>query len=84
MLSPGNDTHPGARTVQLDLLRRAPPGRRAALARSLSATTIELSRRALRQRMPAATEPDILDRWLSLNYGSDLARRVREYLGSRP
>ena len=65
------------------LLRRAPLERRAALVRSLSATTIELSRRALRLRMPAATDEDILDRWLCLNYGGDLARRVRRYLGSR-
>jgi hypothetical protein len=78
-----NDTHPAAQKVQFDLLRRAPIGRRAAIARSLSATTIELSRRALRGRMPSATEADVIDRWLSLSYGSDLARRVRRYLDSR-
>jgi hypothetical protein len=67
MAWPRNDTHPAAAEVQLDLLRRAPLERRAMLARSLSATTIDLSRRALRQRMPSATDADILDRWLCLN-----------------
>jgi hypothetical protein len=77
------DTHPDAQAVQIDLLRRAPLERRAVLARSLSAATIDLSRRALARRMPAATEADLVDRWLGLNYGLDLARRVREYLGAR-
>lgn len=79
----GLDTRPEAAAVQLGLLRQASVGRRAALARSLSATVIDLSRRALRDTMTAASEAEVMNRWLALNYGEDLARRVRDYVGTR-
>ena len=69
--------------MQLELLRRASVERRATLARSLSSTTIELSRRALREQMRAASEQQLLDRWLTSNYGTDLALRVRRYVEAR-
>ena len=78
-----SDTLPGAAAVQLGLLRGASLERRAALARSLSVTTIDLSRQALRQLMPTATERDVLDSWVSSNYGADLARRIQVYLSAR-
>lgn len=74
-----NDTEEAAR-VQIDLLRRAGAVKRAALALALSHTTISLSRRALRQRMAGASEREVLLRWVELNYGEDLARRVRARL----
>jgi len=80
-LSP--DTRPEAAAVQLDLLRQASVGRRAAMARGLSATMIELSRRALRANMPSATEGEVMDRWVALNYGEQLARRLRAYLATQ-
>ena len=79
----GLDTHPKAAAVQLGLLRKSSVGRRAALARSLSFTVIDLSRRALRESMKAATDAEVSDRWLALNYGEDLARRVRDYVRAR-
>ncbi len=79
----GRDTHPKAAAVQLGLLRTASVGRRAALARSLSSTVIGLSRRALRDRMPDATDAEVMDRWVGLNYGEDLAGRIRRYLLDR-
>jgi len=79
----GLDTRPEAAQVQLGLLRRASVGRRAALARSLSSTVIGLSRQALRESMKDATDAELMDRWLALNYGEDLARRVRDYLSLR-
>jgi hypothetical protein len=77
----GRDTHPKAAAVQLDLLRRASIEQRAALALSLSATTIRLSRQALREAMPGATEAQVLHRWLTMTYGAELAARVHERLG---
>jgi hypothetical protein len=76
----GLDTHPKAAAVQLGLLRTSSVGRRAALARSLSSTVIDLSRLALRASMKTATDADVRDRWLALNYGEDLSRRVRDYV----
>ena len=79
----GLDTRPEAAAVQLSLLRKASVGRRAAVARSLSSTVIELSRRALRDGMKSATDAEVMDRWVALNYGADLARRVRDYVSAR-
>ena len=79
----GIDTRPEAAAVQLRLLREASVGRRAALARSLSSTVIDLSRRALRDRMTRETDAEVMDRWLALHYGEDLARRVRDYARTR-
>ena len=56
---PISDTHPEARQHQVELMRRATPAQRFAAVRSLSATVASLSRRALRRRMPDATEEKI-------------------------
>ena len=71
------DTHPEAGRIQLDLLRRASVARRVALTRSLSATAIQLSRRAI-----ARANPDLSPRELDLlfveyHYGADVAKRLR-------
>ncbi len=78
-----DDTSLAAARVQIELLRRAGSGGRAALARSLSRTVIDLSRSALRERMPGAAESEVLRRWVSLNYGEELAARVDAYLAAR-
>ena len=78
-----NDTHPSAARVQIELLRKAGATKRAALAMSLSHSVIALSRRALRERMPGASEREVLLRWVSLNYGRDLAERVAAYMNDR-
>lgn len=79
----GLDTHPKAAAVQLDLLRRSSVERRGALARSLSSTVIELSRRALRETMRSASDAEVLNRWVALSYGEDLASRIRSYVEAR-
>ncbi len=71
-----HDTDPRADRVQLELLRKAGTTKRAALCLSLSQSVIELSRRALRERMPDASEEQVLLRWVALSYGPDLAARV--------
>jgi hypothetical protein len=73
---PLSDTSPDAERVQLELLRRAGETRRYGLCRSLTESVVELSRRALRERMPGATEREILVRWVELNYGRALADGV--------
>ena len=66
--------------MQVELLRAAGTARRAALARSLSATVIGLSRAAIQRRHPELSETEVLLRWVALHYGEDLAERVRSYL----
>lgn len=78
-----HDTHPAMAQAQLDLLRRAGCGRRAALARSLSRTVIDLSRRELAARMPGATATEVQLRWVEQQYGADLAARLAAFLAAR-
>jgi hypothetical protein len=78
------DTDPDAERVQIELLRRAGPARRAQLALSLSAQVIELSRRALARAEPSASPVEIQLRFVELNYGRELADAVRARLGLVP
>lgn len=78
-----SDTSPAAARVQLELLRSSGLERRARLARSMSRTVIDLSRAALRERMPGASEREVLLRWVALNYGAELAEHVRRYVHER-
>ncbi len=80
MITQSSDTQPAAEKVQIELLRRAGVARRFALAASLTETAIGLCRRSLRRRHPGASEAEIALLFVSLNYGDDLAHRLREYL----
>ena len=70
------DTSADADRVQVELLRRATVARRFQLCQSLTATVVDASRRALRERMPGASDAEVLLRWVELNYGAALARGV--------
>ena len=83
MLAGPDDTDPRAARVQLELLRSASVGRRARLTRSISGTAIELSKRAVAERMPGASREEALLRWVAVAYGDELAGRLRAFLGSR-
>ena len=74
---------PAAHAVQVELLRKATLARRFGLARSLSATTIELARAAIRRRHPEWTERDVMLEFARVHYGVELAERVRAYLVRR-
>lgn len=82
MSSRSTDTHPEAERVQIDLLRKASPARRLSVVRSLSRTIIELSRRAIRRRMPEASETELALAFVELHYGGELARRLELYLAA--
>lgn len=77
------DTDPEAERVQIELLRRAGPARRAAMALDLSAMVIELARRAIRRNMPGASEQEVGVRFVELHYGRDLAAELRRFLDAR-
>lgn len=77
------DTHPRAEKVQIQLLRQAGLSRRLELARSLSLTTIEMSRNAIRKRYPEMNELQALLRFVALCYGPSLAERLEHYIKRR-
>ena len=71
-----DDTHPEARAVQMERLRRMSIEERIAMADELSAMTTFLSRKAIREVMTGATESQVILRWIELVYGKELAARV--------
>lgn len=77
------DTDVDAENVQIELLRAASPGQRAALAMSLSATVISLARRALQRQDPGASEEQVKLRFVELNYGRELAAELAAFLDRR-
>ncbi len=77
------DTDPETERVQLELLRRAGPDRRLALAFSLSQSVIEMSRSALRRLHPQASDEELGLLWVRQNYGAELADGLRADLERR-
>lgn len=78
------DTAPEAAKVQIELLRKATIAERIAKARSLTAMTIGLSRRAI-QRAHADWSPEEVDvKFVELHYGKELAAGLRKYLRKHP
>lgn len=83
MATRSTDTDEAAERVQLDLLRRASPGRRLGLALSLSDTVVELSRSALARSRPELTPEELAIRFVRRSYGDSLAREVQAELSRR-
>jgi hypothetical protein len=78
-----SDTSPEAERVQIELLRRAGPTRRFALARSLSQTVMQLARGGIRRRHPDADEEEVGLIFIATHYGQELAEQVRADLARR-
>ena len=77
------DTDPRAEAVQIALLQKAGPVKRAALMRSLSHTLIRLSRRNLRELHPELSEQDLNVLFVRQCYGDEPADRLQVYLSRR-
>ena len=80
MLTQSIDTHTAAERVQISLIRQASVARRISLARSLSQTAIQLSRRAILRCNPELSEQELNLAFVVHHYGNDLADRLRKYL----
>jgi len=77
------DTHPGAEKVQIMLLRQATVAKRLAVMCSLSQTTIQLSRRAIRRANPTYSPLEVKLAFVAYHYGEELAERLRQYVEQR-
>jgi hypothetical protein len=71
------DTSFEAERIQIDLVRQATVSRRFALVRSLSQTTIQLARRAIRRAHPNDSETEVRLIFVAVHYGQELADRLR-------
>ena len=78
-----SDTRLGAENAQISLLRRASVAKRISRVRSLSQTTIQLSRRAISRANPELGEQELNLIFVAYHYGDDLADRLRRYLERR-
>ena len=74
------DTHPDAEKVLISLFRKASISEKFSRVRSLTQTTIQLSRRAIARANKEFNEEQINLKFISLHYGNDLAERVKKYL----
>jgi hypothetical protein len=84
MIARSPDTDAEAERTQIELLRRAGAGRRASMALSLSATVIDLARRAIRGSLAGpVVEEDVGLRFVERHYGPGLAADLRRYLETR-
>jgi hypothetical protein len=66
--------------VQIELLRKKTVSERFALVRSLTAFTIDLSRRAIARANPDLSPDELRIKYIELVYGKELSQRVRDYL----
>jgi hypothetical protein len=80
MITQSDDTAPEAEKVQIELIRAASVAKRISLARSLSATAMFLSRRAIQRANPSLSEREVELAFVANHYGQDLAERLRLYL----
>ncbi len=78
MTTRATDTEPDVHRRQIELLRRASPARRVALALSISQSVIELARRGLRQSLGDTSPDEAGLRFVEIHYGRELARQVRD------
>lgn len=74
-----DDTSPEALAVPTERLRQLGEDGRLAMAVELSEMTAFLSRQAIRESMPEASESQAILRWIELVYGRDLAARVAPF-----
>lgn len=74
-----DDSDPEARRAYFDWLREIGPDGRMRLCCELTEQAIAASRDAIRRSMPGATEQQVILRWIELEYGEELARRVEPF-----
>jgi hypothetical protein len=77
-----SDTHPDAEAVQLELLRHASVAQRACMMRGLTRMAVASSRRAIAKARPGLSQQELDLVFVELNYGQDLADRVRQWMAS--
>ncbi|MBI4743798.1 MAG: hypothetical protein HY776_03100 [Actinobacteria bacterium] len=78
-----SDTDKNAEKIQIDLLRKASIAQRIHIVSSLSASTSNLSRRAILRANPHFSKQDVDIAFVDLHYGHDLAERLKKYLESK-
>ncbi|MBN1518133.1 hypothetical protein JXA32_16345 [Candidatus Sumerlaeota bacterium] len=78
-----SDTHPAAEELQISLIRNASMASRMSRIRSISASVIQLSRRAITRANPGLNQKELRLNFISYYYGDQLADQLRKYLDEK-
>jgi hypothetical protein len=84
MITQSSDTHPEAEKVQISLLRKLTVAQKISRVRSLSQSTIMLSRRAIMRANPDLDQKELILKIISYHYGEKLKNSLRKFLNDRP
>jgi len=84
MITQSPDTHPETEKVQISLIKKLTVAQRISRVRSLSQSTMFLSRRAIMRVNPDLDEKQIMLKIISYHYGEKLKNALREFLNDRP
>lgn len=77
------DTHPEIEKIQISILKKKSISNKFSQVRSLSKTTMQLSKRAIARTNKNLNEDQINILFINYHYGEDLASRVEKYLNKR-
>ena len=83
MITQSTDTHPEIEKFLISLIRNSTIGKRISRVRSLTESTIQLSRRAIMRANPDMDKKEHNIRFISYHYGEKLAGLLREYMETR-
>jgi hypothetical protein len=83
MISQSPDTPPQVEKIQIELIRQSSVAKRISMVRSLSQTTMFLSRRAIQRANPLLSEREVDLLFVEYHYGKELAERLRLYMESK-
>ena len=83
MITQSPDTHPEIEKMMISLLQNATIAKRISRLRSLSETTIKLSRRAIMRANPGLDKEELNYKFISFHYGEKLGKQYRDYMKSR-
>lgn len=83
MITQSPDTHPEAEKVQISLLQNLTPAQKISRVRSLSQSTMLLSRRAITRANPDLDKKELNFKIITYHYGEKLANSLREFMDSR-
>ena len=83
MISQSPDTAPQVERVQIELIRKSSVCKRVSKVRSLSQTTMYLSRRAIQRANSLLTEREVDLAFVANHYGQKLADCLRLYMENK-
>ena len=80
MITQSPDTNPDVEKIQISLLKKLTAAQKISKVRSLSQSTMTLSRRAIKRANPDLNEKELAIKIIACHYGEDLADSFQKFL----